>query len=144
MDGIYYLHKNNDLIYKHGTGNAADIRESDLAKSMWFFDKTDRESAWSILVEALSLGAKKSRILELAKKWKCDDNDADIYANRLNLVLELDDNAWCCHHINFTNMMGCPVGFGDTKLEAMAEFCKEIGYTGGKMWNASFKDLCED
>lgn len=144
MDGIYYLHKNNDLIYKHGTDAAPDIRESDFAKSMWFVDKKDREGAWSILVEALSLGAKRSRVLELAEKWGCNDDDADIYADRLNLVLKLDGDVWCCHHLNFTNIQECPVGFGDTKIDALAAFCSEIGYIGGKMWNKTFKDLCTE
>lgn len=142
MDAIYYLHKNKELICKPYDGNTvADIRDSDFATSMWFLDTRDRETAWGILVEALSLGANKSRILELAEKWKCSEEDADVYAERLYLVLKMDGNKWCCHHINFRDLQASEAGFGDTKLEAMADLCSGIGYKGGKMWSASFKDL---
>ena len=141
--GWYYLHENNSLIYKKELGDtAADIRESDLAVSMWPCDPSDREMAWSCLVEALSLGATKKRIDELAELWKCSDSDAANYAERLRLNLFMDGNACCATKSDFTNLQESPAGFGDTFLEAMAELCKELGYKGGKMWNATFKDLC--
>lgn len=144
MEGIYYLHENGELIYKPDVEQAANIRESDFAKSMWFFDSTDREGVWSLLVEALSLCANRERIEELAKKWRCDDNDGHVYADRLGLVTKMDGNQWCVHELNFTNLQECPAGFGDTVLEALADYCAAIGYKGGKMWNATFKDLCNN
>ena len=66
ISGWYYLHTNGELIYKRDLdGTAADIRESDFARALWPMDPTDRESAWTILVEALALGANEERIAEL-------------------------------------------------------------------------------
>lgn len=139
--GWYYLHTNGDLIYKPGSDAVADIRESDFARSMWPCIPTDRESCWTILVEALSLGARKSRIEELAAKWYCDDTDAEHYADRLDIRLQLDGNQWCATGQGFDNLQESPAGFGYTKLEAMAALCNDLGYTGGKMWNATFATL---
>ena len=91
IEGWYYLHTNGDLIYKRELGGtAADIRESDFARSMWPFDPTDREGAWRILVEASSLGAKPERIRELASLWQCDDADAQHFADLLNITLQME------------------------------------------------------
>lgn len=141
--GWYYLHINGSLIYKPDSeGVCADIRDSDFARSMWSIDPSDRENAWNILVEALSLGADKKRIDELAEKWRCDDEDAGYYADRLDITLEKDGNAWCAKPSGFVDLAESPAGFGDTCLEALAALCEEVGYSGGKMWNATFKDLC--
>lgn len=141
--GWYYLHVNGSLIYKRELGGtAADIRESDFAKSMWPIDPSDRETAWRILVEALSLGVNHTRIKELADKWQCDDEDADVYALRVGVDIALDGDKWCALPKG-CSMPESPVGFGDTKLEAMAALCKDLGYTGGKMWNATFKSLLD-
>lgn len=143
IEGWYYLHTNGSLIYKHELGGtAADIRESDFARAMWPCDPTDREGAWRILVEALSLGANAVCVKELSEKWGCDDADAANYADRLGLRLCMDGNAWCATFANADNIQDFPCGFGDTALEAMAELCRELGYKSGKMWNATFKDLC--
>ena len=144
IKGWYYLHTNGSLIYKRELGDqAADIRESDFATTMWAVDLTDREGAWSILVEALSLGANKERIEELADKWACNDVDAYHYAERIGVVLDMDGDACFAKLPNFINLDESPSGFGDTYLEAMAELCKALGYKGGKMWNTTFKDLCK-
>lgn len=140
--GWYYLHTNNELIYKSDSEAIADIRESDFARAAWPIDPSDREGAWNLLVEALSLGAKKERVLELAKKWGCDNEDAESYAERVGVVLELDGNAWCAHRKDFENLQESPAGFGDTKLEAMAELCHTLEYKADKLgWGATFKDL---
>jgi hypothetical protein len=44
-------------------------------------------------------------------------------------VFELDGDAWCCHLPNFTNMMECPVGFGDTQEAAFQDFLDSWGDT---------------
>lgn len=143
IQGWYYLHTNGDLIYKRDLdGIVSDIRESDFARSMWPFDPTDRESAWRMLVEASALGAKPERVKALASLWKCDDADAQHFADRLVVTLELDGTAWCAKTSWFENPHESPIGFGDTCLEALADLCKSLGFTGGKMWNTTFKDLC--
>lgn len=140
--GWYYLHEGGDLIYKRELGGtAADIREGGFARAMWPCDPNDRESAWNILVEALALGARHDRVLELAEKWRCTDADAAVYADRLGITLIMDGNAWCAHRSDFINLQESPAGFGETCLEALAKLCKALGYEGGTMWNATFKDL---
>ena len=144
MIGWYYLHKNKELIYKNSPDAIADIRDSDLCHTAWSFSPEDRAGAWDILVEALSLGAKKERIAELAEKWKCDDIDAQKYADYLGINLNIDGSAMTAYREDFTNLQESPCGFGDNYLEAMADLCKQVGYVGGKMWNATFKDLVKN
>lgn len=142
IEGWYYLHTNGSLIYKRDLdGTAADIRESDFARHLWACDPTDREGAWSICVEALAIGADKARVTELAAKWHCDYTDADVYAERVGCKLSLDGNAWCATRADFINLQESPAGFGATKLEAMAELAKALGFRPAKMWGNTFADL---
>lgn len=143
LQGCYYLHTNGDLIYKPHIESAADIRESNFARGLWFVDPSDREGAWSILVEALAGGANPQRIAELAKKWGCDDADASHYADRIGVRLQMDGNAWHAARSDFENLQESPSGFGNTALEAMAELAKELGYQPATMWGVSFKHLCK-
>lgn len=140
--GWYYLHTNGDLIYKKDLdGTAADIRESPFAVSMWPIDDQNRLTAWDTVVESLAIGANKDRVKELALKWQCTNEDAENYALRIGCTLGIDGNQYTATKKDFTNLQESPCGFGDTKLEAMADLCKQLGFTGGKMWNAKFKDL---
>ncbi len=140
--GWYYLHINGDLIFKRDLpGTAADIRESDLAKALWSIDTTDRESAWSLLVEALAAGANPGRVRQLAALWKCDDDDARIYAKHIGVSIKRDESALLAHTADFINIAESPVGFGDTALEALAGLAKALGYRPSKMWGSSFRDL---
>lgn len=143
IQGWYYLHENKELIYKPETdgSTAADIRESDLCHSMWPMDPADRAGAWRILVEAKALNANPKRINELAEKWGCDNSDAQKYAEYLGLTLQMDGNQWCATPPWFTTLQESEAGFGDTCLDAMADLCANIGFTGGKMWNADFESL---
>lgn len=143
LTGWYYLHINKELIYKPETdgSTAADIRESNFCHSMWPIDPSDRAGAWSLLVEAKSLGANPERIKGLAEKWGCNDADAQKYADYLGLTLQMDGNKWCATPPWFTNLQESAAGFGDTCLDAMADLCKELGFTGGKMWNTTFETL---
>lgn len=138
--GWYYLHENGDLIYKPGSDSIIDIRDSSFAKCSWPLDQNDRKSAWDLLVEASALGANKERINELAEKWKCNDSDADNYANAIGLHVGIDGNQWCVHLMDFINLQESPAGFGETKLEAMAELAVQLGVTGGHMWRKTFSD----
>lgn len=143
IEGYYYLHKNGDLIYKRNLeGTVADLRDSDLVRSFWKFDATDRETAWNLLVEALSIGSNKERILELAKKWNCDNADGEVYADRIGAVIKQDGDKFCATRTDFNNLVECPAGFGDTVLEALADLCKQLGFSPTKLnWHSTFKDL---
>nr|WP_154325074.1 hypothetical protein [Pantoea sp. 201603H] len=139
--GWYYLHQNNDLIYKPSPDAIVDIRDSDFAVCSWPIDPSDRKGAWDILVEAQALGAKKERIDQLAKKWNCNDVDADKYAEVVGAVIEKDGNAWCAHRTDFIDLQSSPAGFGESKLEALSALASELGLRGGHMWRATFSDL---
>jgi len=145
IKGWYYLHENTELIYKpNHDGTAADIRDSDFALALWPIDPTDRQGAWSILVEASAAGANPARIEELAAKWGCDNKDAQEYANRILCQLSKDGDQWCAARKDFIDLQASPSGFGDTALEAMAALCKELGYRPAKMWGATFGGLLKD
>lgn len=139
--GWYYLHKNGDLIYKPDPEAIADIRDSDFARCAWSVDPSDRKVARELLVEALALGANTSRISELADKWKCNDEDADKFAEVIGINFERDGNQWCAHTLSFFDLQESPAGFGDSKLEAMADLANHLGVTGGFLWRTTFSDL---
>ena len=129
IEHYYYLHENGDLICKLNDDYVvADLRDSNLVRAFWGLDLSDRASAWEFLVEALALGAKKERVLELATKWGCNDKDAEIYADRIGVRVERDGNMWCVHREDFTNLQESPAGFGETILEALAELCKALEF----------------
>ena len=139
--GYYYLHTNGQLIYKPGTDCVADIRDSDLARMLWPCDPGDRLGAWRIIVESLALGADRTRVMELAGKWHCDESDADEFASRISVTLALDGNAWCATGPNFTNLQECPAGFGETKIEAIAALARSMGFSASKMWGITFPQM---
>lgn len=140
--GWYYLHVNGELIYKRDLdGTAADIRESDLARGLWPMDPQDREGAWRIVIEAGAAGAKPERIKELAAKWQCDDEDAEIFAKHMGMRLYRDGNQWCATRADFENLQESTAGFGGTALDAFIDLAKSLGYKPSKMWGAIFRDL---
>jgi hypothetical protein len=142
IQGWYYLHTNGELIYKPDHGEtAADIRDSDFALCMWAMDPTDRMGAWNICIEGLALGAKHGRVMELAAKWGLSDADADVYADRAGITIQMDGNAWCATGPGFDNLQESPAGFGPSKLEAMADLAKAMGVQAGKMWRTTFVDM---
>lgn len=140
IQGWYYLHENKDLIYKGSPDAIEDIRDSDLCHSAWPWDG-ERPTAWRILVEAKSLGVRPDRIKELADKWKCTNDDAEQYAKYVGIELGMDGNQCFARRADFINLQESHCGFGDTNLDAMADLCKQLGFTGGKMWNSTFSDL---
>lgn len=143
--GWYYLHVNGDMIYKRDLpGTDADIRESDFARGLWSVDPSNRADAWKICVEGLASGARPERILELAGKWQCDDEDAENYADHLGIVIGKDGNQKTAHRTDFTDLQASPCGFGDTYLEAMADLARQLGYKPSKMWGTTFADLCKE
>jgi len=78
MKWYYYLHTNGDLIGKNPVvvDSDASYFDSDFVKRVWKIETEDRESCWTMLLEALALGARIGRIKELAEKWNCDKADS--------------------------------------------------------------------
>lgn len=136
----YYLHANGELIHKPGSYDESDFRDSDMVVHYWRLDTGDRESAWTFLVEALSKQATNvKRVLELAAKWGCNNEDAAIYAERIGLKLGMDGNQWCATKSDFTDLQASPAGFGNTALEAMGALARELGFKTTKLyWHHSF------
>lgn len=144
INGWYYLHQNGELIYKPSPDAIVDIRDSDFAVCSWPVDVGSRKLAWEMLVEALALGARESRIFELAEKWNCNDEDADMFASVIGVDLEIDGNQWCAHRSDFVNLEESPAGFGESKLLAMADLARNLGIGGGHMWRSTFSDLIKN
>lgn len=82
----YYLHTNGALIHKR-TDPGAD--GSDFVRRVWRLDTSNRETAWTLLLEALALGARTNRVAELAEKWGCDSRDLTEFVLRANVTDEL-------------------------------------------------------
>lgn len=78
MKWYYYLHTNGDLIGKNPFVVDSDVGyfDSDFVKRTWKIETGDRESCWTLLLEALALGACIDRVKELADKWNCDKADS--------------------------------------------------------------------
>jgi len=78
MKWYYYLHTNGELIGKNPVvvDSDASYFDSDFVKRVWKIETEDRESCWTMLLEALALGARIGRIKELAEKWNCDKADS--------------------------------------------------------------------
>lgn len=73
MIGYYYLHaETKNLIFKKFEPEA----DSDFVQKVWRMDTADRVTAWTIALEGLALGAKISRVKELAKKWNLTFDDS--------------------------------------------------------------------
>lgn len=142
ITGYYYLHENGDLIYKpYDDGRVSDFRDSPFVRAFWPIDKTDRKTAWTLLVEALAAGANTGRVRELAKLWGCSDNDAKVYAGLIGVKLEMDGDQWCATPPGFQDLQASKSGFGKTCLEALVALAKDLGYRPAKMWGASFEML---
>lgn len=141
IQGYYYKHVNGELIYKNSPDAIVDIRDGDLCVAAWPFDPGDRVTAWNVLIEAMALGVSPARIHEMAVKWQCTDADAVNYAERIGVRLGVDGDKKMTTRKDFVNIQESPCGFGETYLEAMASLCKQLGYTGGKMWNHTFESL---
>ena len=119
-DGFYYLHTNGSLIWKRFRPDTGDF-----VKRIWAVDSSDRMSVWVIAVEALALGALRSRIMELRDKWGLSDEDAQEFANRAKLKLFKDGDQWCVANHDFVNLQESQAGFGETALDALAAFAKK-------------------
>lgn len=78
MKWIYYLHQNGDLIGKNPIVAAGDASyfDSPFVKKVWWIDTDHRDTLWTLMLEALGLGARVYRVREIAEKQKCDKADS--------------------------------------------------------------------
>jgi len=78
MKWIYYLHQNGDLIGKNpiAVANAASYFDSPFVKKVWWIETNERKTLWTMVLEALALGARIDRVKECAEKNKCDKADS--------------------------------------------------------------------
>ena len=78
MRWIYYLHQNGDLIGKNPIVVEGDSSyfDSPFVKKVWWIDTEKRDTLWTLILEALALGAKIDRIKEVAAINKCDRADS--------------------------------------------------------------------
>jgi len=78
MKWYYYLHTNGDLIGKNPVVVDSDSSyfDSDFVKKVWKIETDERPTLWTMMLEALALGVRVSRVKELAEKNKCDKADS--------------------------------------------------------------------
>ncbi len=127
LEGYFYLHTNGDLIYKPAIVVEFDPEHfnSNFVVETWGFAQEYRECAWTILVEALALGANIKRIKELQQKWGCTNEDAVKYAEKMHLQIVQDGTGWIASFDDFVNIQESQCGSGDDCLEAFADLAKQ-------------------
>jgi len=133
-DGFCYLHTNGDLIFQR----FGPEEDSDLVRRIWPIDLKSRGHAWVLCIEALAMGAKRARVMELAEKWGISDSDAPEFAKRAHLSLSRDGNQWCAGFNHFQNVLKSQGGFGATALEAFAELARE-GLLEKELWYSNVR-----
>jgi hypothetical protein len=85
--GQYYLHRESrDLIFKRA-GFEPDA-DSPFVEFVWDCYPQDRACCWTIVSQALAMGADRVRCLELASKWCLNDEDGHIFADRCGFILD--------------------------------------------------------
>ena len=78
MKWIYYLHQNGDLIGKNPfvvTGDA-NYFDSPFVKKVWWINTEERDTLWTMMLEALAMGVRVGRIREIAESNNCDKADS--------------------------------------------------------------------
>lgn len=122
MLAYYYLHVNGSLIYKHlDVVDTFDFIESPFVRTYWLLNTERRETAWEMLIEAKSLGANEERILELKNTWKCNDEDALKYLERLPQIKYENEET---KSVSFKDVTGKGTDF----LEALSDLCTKLGF----------------
>lgn len=128
VDGYYYLHTNGDLIYKPATVMDSDPSyfDSSFVKKVWPITLDERETAYTLLLDAEAMGARIERIHELKTKWNITEKDTQTFADRMGFLLSMDGKQWFARLPDFVNVQESPAGFGDTRWDALVELCKEV------------------
>ena len=120
MKWYYYLHTNGDLIGKNPVvvDSDASYFDSDFVKKVWKIDTDKRETLWTMMLEALALGARIGRVKELAEKNNCDRADS------IKMLVRLKPN----------NLMrkGMTIFIQKILNEDVGKYWKEIGVLGNK------------
>ncbi len=124
----YYLHANGDLICKRFE---PEVENGGFVRKVWVVDRTERGTAYLLLIEAAAMGARKDRIEELKKAWGVTDEDCQVFADRAGLKLFRDGDTWCAGFSDFKNVQESQVGFGETAFDALVGLCKQ-GPLGSK------------
>jgi hypothetical protein len=125
--GYYYLHTNGDLIFKRFE---PEQEAGGFVRKVWRIDPSDRGNAWLIAIEALAMGARRDRVMELAAHWGLTDEDAQEFVRRATakgkptFKLWRDGDKWCAGFNDFGNIQESQCGFGTTALEALAELAR--------------------
>lgn len=81
----YYLHTNGELIHKRFMPES----DSPFVKKVWTVDTSNRVDAWTVVLEALALGAQDERIKELAKKWGLTYEDSIEFIIRISCPTQI-------------------------------------------------------
>jgi len=86
----YYLHENGDIIGKspivvEGDG---DYFTSPFVKKVWKVNLDERTDAWVLVIEALAMGARETRVKELATRWELNYQDSLMFIRRLKAPTE--------------------------------------------------------
>ena len=89
MRWIFYLHENGQIIGKNPQFWEPQDAQSSFVKKVWEIETEDRATAWQLVLEALALGADKTRVAELIEKWKCDQKDLCIMLDNVDNPTEL-------------------------------------------------------
>lgn len=136
--GYYYL-LNDNLVFQKGK-EPTDLRENPGVGALWPLDPLNRDTSWTILVEALAAGVSESRIRELGILWNCNDVDAMLFAERSRFDLvrgsEELDQPWMASSI-------FEYAIGNTAIGAIAALLIRLGYEPTKSNENSFKSLLE-
>jgi len=74
----YYLHTNGNLIYRNPAvvDSDPDYFDSPFVKKVWKINAENREDAWTMILEALVLGARIESVQNLAGIWKLTFEDS--------------------------------------------------------------------
>jgi len=120
MKWIYYLHQNGDLIGKNPIVEARDASyfDSPFVKKVWWIETNKRETLWTMMLEALAMGARVGRVREIAEKNDCDKADS------INMLTKIKPN----------DLMrkGMTIFVQDILNEDIGKYWKEIGALGDK------------
>ena len=128
--GWYYLHTNGELIWKRAR---PEMEAGGFVRKVWPCDPSNRGHAWLICIEALAMGASRTRVMALAERWGLTDDDAQRFMKNATdkggvqqFKLFRDGDRWCAAFHDFVHVQTRQTGFGSTALEAFAQLAKVL------------------
>lgn len=128
MKWVYYLHQNGDLIGKNPIVVAGDASyfDSPFVKKVWWIDSEKREMLWTMMLEALAMGARVGRVKDIAKANGCDKADS---IEMLASIIKP----------NGLMRKGMPIFIKEILGMDIGEYWKEIGALGDKEKHENIK-----